>query len=141
MTSAENDAMPHEVPEHLRTSRYGERRGGRLTTRHVIVLVSAIGAVVLGMIAWGMFQPKATYTDLGYAIAEDGRSATVRFEVIKPPESTAICEIQALNTGFAQVGLREVTVGPHHENRVRLSEEIATSELATTAVVKSCRLV
>ena len=78
-------------------------------------------------------------TDVGFRVL-DSRQVELDFEVIKPAESTALCKVEALNEQFAQVGYKELTIGPQESSKVRLTVSINTTEMATTALVDECTL-
>lgn len=127
--------------EDLIQARYG--RVPRANSKALLIAASVLGAIALGLLIWiglGLTKAQATSRIISFNVVDPGLT-TLHFEVSKPPERTAQCVIEALSTGFAQVGVKTVTVGPTDTEAVPLFEEIRTSELATTAVVDHCTLV
>lgn len=135
--------MTEPSPGHdadLIQARYGRlpRRETR-TLRILAIVVSIIALVLMLWIGAGFTKDQATSKIISFNVVDPGLT-TLHFEVAKPAERTAECVIEALSTGFAQVGVKTVTIGPAEKDSVTLFEEIRTSEVATTAVVDHCRL-
>lgn len=103
-------------------------------------VLSTIGAAVLVMIGVGFFEPDATAQRVGFEVV-DASEVRVLFDVTKPEDTTASCTLEALNVGYGQVGLREIVIGPQDHHTVRLRETVATTEMATTGLVRDCRLI
>lgn len=122
-------------------ARYG---GSARSTSNVLKWAAiVVGIIGLGVFIWigiGLAKPEATSNVISFDVVDPGVT-TLHFEVSKPEEETAECTLEALSTSFAQVGVKTVTVGPAETSTVTLFEEINTSEIATTAGVKSCTLV
>lgn len=130
MTAQENDLM---------ASRYGQKpkrsRKYWMSVSIVGIALMAIGALVAAMANFNPVQSK----DIGFSV-KDATSVILDFEVSKPKDATAICSLESLNEQFAQVGYKEVEIGPQETDTVRLSVSINTVELATTALVDECHL-
>jgi hypothetical protein len=62
----------------------------------------------------------------------------VRFDGGLPDDAQAVCTVRALNRVMAEVGLRDVTLGPASRGGVRATVDVATSERAVTGMVKEC---
>lgn len=121
--------------------RYG--RVPRANTKSVMIVASIVGVIALALFIWigiGLTKPQATSRIISFNVVDAGLT-TLHFEVSKPADRTAECVIEALSTGFSEVGVKTVTVGPAEADAVPLFEEIRTSELATTAVVDHCVLI
>ena len=136
--------MTTPAPQHdedLIRARYGRVR--RANPRSLITLAIALSAIALGLMIWiglGFSKAQASSQIISFNVVDSGLT-TLHFEVTKPADETAECVLEALSTGFAQVGVKTVTIGPAETETVSLFEEIKTSELATTAVVDHCILV
>lgn len=78
------------------------------------------------------------FKDFGYTVVSPER-VDVTFEVYMDPGTTATCTLDALAESYAQVGTVDVTVGPVEVTESRYTVSVATSELATTGIVQSCR--
>lgn len=121
--------------------RYGERERP-LSRRWVVVVASVCGVLAaagFGWVAWGMLQPQAE-AEVGRFTVVDETRVDVSLDVTRPVGSTAVCTIEALGAGFAQVGLLDVTVEPADTSVTSVPVSVATSELATVAMVRNCRL-
>lgn len=123
------------------SGRYDTGRGISRTTQ-VRLAVAAVTVAVLS-IAWVTMGPSATTVrgkDFGYSV-QGPESVDITFDVSKPKDSTVICTVEALNENYAQVGTKDVTIGPAEVSEARYTTTIATTELAVTAVVDECVLV
>ncbi len=65
----------------------------------------------MGIIAITSASPQVTSKNVGYNIV-DSTYGTVDFRVSKEPETTAKCAVRILNSSFAIVGWKVVTIGP-----------------------------
>src|SRR5699024_2894884 len=122
-------------------ARYG--RGRRANSNTLIVAAVVISAIALALMVWiglGFSKAQATSKVISFNVVDSGLT-TLHFEVSKPADRTAECMVEALSTGYTQVGVKTVTIGPAETESVPLFEEINTSELATTAVVDHCVIV
>lgn len=106
----------------------------------VVASVSAVlGLAVVVWLSLGLLRPGVEARDVGFTV-QDETSIEVVFDVTMAPGATATCTIEALNTAFGQVGLLDVEVGPSQSDTVRFTVDVATTELATTGVVRDCVL-
>ncbi|SEE96525.1 DUF4307 domain-containing protein [Ruania alba] len=123
--------------------RYGRRPGqdrrSRRSTRIVAIVCAILGIAVLVLIGTNVLRPAATAQDVGFAVLDDSQ-VRVTFDVTKPDDRSATCTLEALNTGFGQVGLLEVVIPPAEGPTTRHTATVATTELATTGVVRDCEL-
>ena len=121
--------------------RYGpEPTRARRVRRTLVVAGGAVVAVgLLVWLAFGTMGDDVSWEDVGYTVHGDAR-VDVRFRVTKDPGATAECTLQALNRGFAEVGVVTVTVGPADTRTQDVTASVATQERAVTGVVDSCRL-
>lgn len=124
------------------TGRYGPART-RTSPVVLRLVVGVVAVVVLAAVAWMAFGQQGNDIrgrDVGYSV-KSPEVVEITFDVAKPRDATVVCTLEALNSSYAQVGSREVTIGPSTVGEARFTTEIATSEEAVTAVVESCRSV
>jgi len=121
--------------------RYGpEPTRARRVRRTLVVAGGAVVAVgLLVWLAFGTMGDDVSWEDVGYTVHGDAR-VDVRFRVTKDPGATAECTLQALNRGFAEVGVVTVTVGPADTRTQDVTASVATQERAVTGIVDTCRL-
>ncbi|GLY58011.1 MAG: DUF4307 domain-containing protein [Cellulosimicrobium funkei] len=103
-----------------------------------IVLVAVVGLAVTFVIGLRYANEPVRFKDFGYTVVSPER-VDVTFEVYMDPGTTATCTLDALAESYAQVGTVDVTVGPVEVTESRYTVSVATSELATTGIVQSCR--
>lgn len=131
---------PHSNEDLIR-ARYGRVR--RTNSKAVMITAVAASAIALGLMIWiglGLTTTQATSKIISFNVVDSGVT-TLHFEVSKPAQETAECVLEALSTGFTQVGVKTITVGPAESDTVALFEEIKTSERATTAGVNHCVII
>ncbi|WP_265523506.1 DUF4307 domain-containing protein [Oerskovia flava] len=120
--------------------RYGGApgRGGR---RALLIAGTAFVALGVGFAAWFATNlasdPVRAADVIGFDVV-DSETITVTFSVTMTPGTTATCTLDALAPSYAQVGTREVVIGPVEESLTTYTVSIATSELATTGVLEGC---
>ncbi len=132
------DAVP-APPRDLARERYGARPSRRRPVTIAVVVGAIVVAVALGWVAWGMLQPRADGEVGRFEVVGDERVDLV-LEVTRPVGRTAVCTVEALGAGFAQVGLADIVVDPATTAFSQVEVSIATSASATVATVRSCRL-
>ena len=121
--------------------RYGERPSrSRRRVPIVAIAVGLVAAVGLGWVSWGMLQPSAE-GEVGVFTAVDDGHVELILEVTRPVGRTAVCTLEAVGTGFGQVGILDVTVEPADTQVSRVHLTMATSQIATIAMVKRCDLI
>lgn len=129
--------------EHVRPAgRYGEQPAGPKRRGPFVWLVSAVGlvaAIGLAWVAWGMLQPRAEGEVGVFTPVDDGHVELV-LEVTRPVGRTAVCTLEAVGSGFGQVGILDVVVDPAETQVSRVHLTMATSERATIAMVRTCEL-
>lgn len=121
--------------------RYDSHRGISRTTQ-VRLAVAAVTVAVLS-IAWVTMGPSASTVrgkEFGFSV-QGPEAVDITFDVAKPRDATVRCTVEALNENYAQVGTKEVLVGPAEVDEARYTTTIATTELAVTAVIDECVLV
>jgi hypothetical protein len=125
--------------------RYGRRARPGPRTRAALVA----GALVLGAgaVAWAAWVAQTvtdrplTWQDVAFDVTGDTVTRVtfdVRFAGDLPDDAEAVCTVRALNQVAAEVGLRDVTVGPASRESVRTTVEVPTGERAVTGMVKEC---
>lgn len=123
------------------TDRYGTRRPAGRRPLAVVGAVALLAAGV-GLAAWFAFGSSSADVrgkNVGFEVL-GAETVVLTFDVAKPEDATVVCTVEALSSNYAQVGAKEVTVGPADVSEQRIRTEIATSEEAVTAVVDACRL-
>ena len=140
MTPSEAAATERSLDE-----RYGRRpRSGRRTRAALVAggLVLAAGAVAwAAWVAQTVTDRPLTWQDVAFDVTGDTVTRVtfdVRFAGDLPDDAEAVCTVRALNQVAAEVGLRDVTVGPASREAVRTTVEVPTSERAVTGLVKEC---
>lgn len=126
--------------------RYGAPRRGLSPRTRKWAVIAALGLSVLTA-AWftvTMAFGQLEYKDVGYSVVSDTR-ATVDFEVTKDFDATAQCMIQVLDSSYAVVGSRIVTVGPHEgataaDRSQYLTTELRTEHRGVSGIVDQCWL-
>jgi hypothetical protein len=105
--------------------------------------LGALVVATLAVVTWlgyGVLRDPVQWKPVGYSVKGPDR-IDVTFDITKAPEATVRCTIVALSSTFAEVGVREVTVGPTEHATERFTESVATQELAVTGEVHLCDVV
>lgn len=125
--------------EKLMQDRYG--RASKPSRGKVIALASALFAVFLGWSIWvSFFSPQSAKPAVqGYEVVDDS-TTIVRFSVVKPAESTAVCAVEVLSKSYAVVGYREVVIGPDTNSDALIEATVNTTSLGVTGLVEKCSL-
>jgi len=109
--------------------------------RRRTVAISAVGVAGLALVIWLGLLAAGTplsWKDVGFTVSGSGQ-VEIAFDVIRSDPGTAVqCRVQALNEHYAQVGVVTVDIPAGERKAERQRAVIATSELATTAVVDRC---
>ncbi len=110
--------------------------------RQRVVTLAAV-LVVLGsaMAVWfgrASAQDWPVQRDLSYTVS-DATSVTVRFEVTKPPQMSAVCEVVAQEVGKAVVGRADVAIPPSQARTTTHEATVRTTTLAVIGQVRTCR--
>lgn len=158
MTSEEQPAAPAPAPTSL-ANRYGGqkrafRRGGagagttagRKRRRNLLFAALVVAVAFLAWVATSAATESVSFKDIGYT-TPDATLTQLDFQVTKNPDSTAACAVKALDSKFAVVGWKVVTIGPNdasagtdggHTTAQRVS--LRTESQAVSAVVDNCWL-
>ncbi len=108
----------------------------------------AVAVVIAGWMSFSIQgSDDVSSTDVGFNLSDDG-TVVVDFQVIKDPDATAECAVQALSENYAIVGWKVITVGPNAEDEGAADGratahriELRTESPATTGGVNSCWIV
>ena len=103
----------------------------------------AVGAGMAILIAltawwgWGVAHQAVRWQDVGFKIVSP-TEARVTYDVFLYSEKPVTCHLRALNTNYAEVGVAVQHVNPALGKAQRLTATLATTDVATTAVVHYC---
>lgn len=128
------------VADPIIADRYGRtRRDPGRTRRLLLSALAAFLAAVVGLAAWSALSrpDRVVWTDLGITVTADD-AATVTFQVALPPDRQAVCTVRVVNEVHADVGRRDVVVGPAPQGVLRTEVRLRTSERATAGGVRAC---
>lgn len=98
----------------------------------------AVLVVIASWFGWGFAQQPVRWKDVGFDISSP-TEAQATFDVYIYKDVDVECHVRALNKSYAEVGLTSVTVRRADGPQQRITVDFATTELATTAVVKYCQ--
>ncbi|SDQ69366.1 DUF4307 domain-containing protein [Quadrisphaera sp. DSM 44207] len=119
--------------------RYGEA-GAPRRRRRVVAGVAVLAAAALAWVVWAGLAAagrEVRWETQGYDVVDDG-TVVVTFTVAKDPEATARCEVEALSSTFARVGLTSADVGPAPQRGATATATVRTQERAVTGQVREC---
>ena len=122
-------------------SRYAPAATPRSRRLRIIGAVAGIAVGIAGAAYLSFGDPDSSVRgqEVSYSVTSS-ESVEMTFNVAKPLDATVVCTLNALNTNYAQVGTRSVTIGPSDVQEAQFTVQIATTELAVTAVIESCEL-
>lgn len=122
-------------------SRYAPASNPRSRRLKIAGAVAGIAVGVAGAAYLSFGNPGSSVRgqEVSYAV-KSSEVVEMTFNVAKPKDATVVCTLNALNTNYAQVGTKTVTIGPSDVGEARFTVDIATTELAVTAVIESCEL-
>jgi hypothetical protein len=114
------------------------RPTARPATRRVVATIGILLACAMA-VWWGLSSTvgKPSWTVLSYRVVDD-RTVDVTYLLRRPTGRRVTCVIQALDRGFAVVGLIEVQVPGSDASSVRRTTRVRTTTRAVTGVVRSC---
>ena len=124
-------------------SRYGRAPNRRLRDRRSLwITAGALAVVLVGWVVWvglGASRPLLETRDIRNVVQDD-RNVTVTFEASIPVGSPASCAVEALNQSFAVVGWKVIDLPPSDQYSRTFTEQLLTSEPATTGLIYRCWL-
>jgi hypothetical protein len=124
-------------------ARYGRSANRRKRDR--ILLWSGAAVFALVLVAWVIWagldgsKPLIETEDIGYSVVDD-HNVTVTFQVSVPVGTATSCAVEALNESFTVVGWKVIDLPPSDEYTRSFTEDLRTSELATTGLIYRCWL-
>jgi hypothetical protein len=84
-------------------------------------------------------KPLIETEDIGYSVVDD-HNVTVTFQLSVPVGTATSCAVEALNESFTVVGWKVIDVPPSDQYTRSFTEDVRTSELATTGLIYRCWL-
>lgn len=135
--------MDQRTPRTPPTGRYGGPGPGQRAARRRRLAV-AVAVLLAGGVAYAVWfgveaRDQVTFRTQGYTVLDDTHVEVV-FTVSKPRDGTADCQVEALSSGAAQVGLAPVRVGPSRTGAATVTTVVRTSERPVTGQPISCVL-
>jgi len=127
-------AMTNET---LMRERYGKSSSSN--RKSVIILAVSLLVIFFVWASWATFlaPAKATPKVQGYEVVSP-ELTKVRFTVDKPAGTTAVCATEVMNSSFAVVGYRQVTIEPDASASEVLEVSVNTTQLGVTGLVEKC---
>ncbi|WP_346845086.1 DUF4307 domain-containing protein [uncultured Rothia sp.] len=127
-------------------SRYGKGPARAKLPRSFWVTLTVLASLLgIAFVWWAQshqISENPEFKDVSHNLTSNDR-VSLTFQVVKAPESTAVCTIKALNEASAPVGWSEVMIGPNTADlgdttvRQQTAEVRVLSE-ATTVTVDRC---
>ncbi|GAA1488985.1 DUF4307 domain-containing protein [Brachybacterium sacelli] len=117
--------------------RYGAPLLSKRATRVLIGLAAAVFLAVVGVVGYWVASPPIRSDMVGYDHLAENVIA-VDYTITMDPGTEAVCRIQAMNEGRAQVGFVETTIPPQSSRRTAHHVEISTQGEAVSAEVLGC---
>ena len=132
---------PAAADDDAARSRYAPAVSTRSRRLKIVGAVAGIAVGVAGAAYLSFGDPSSSVRgqEVSYSVTSS-ESVDMTFNVAKPLDATVVCTLNALNTNYAQVGTKSVTIGPSDVQEAQFTVQIATTELAVTAVIESCEL-
>ena len=104
----------------------------------VLVAVFTLGLALYGTSRiMGVAAEQVTAETFGFKVVDD-RTATITFDVTKPPEATVLCTVHAQDLKKALVGSAEIVIPPASQRVTNHTATIKTTTKAVAAIVQSC---
>ncbi|WP_159449660.1 DUF4307 domain-containing protein [Demequina sp. NBRC 110057] len=113
----------------------------RLSRRGWVLSILGVAALTAVAAWFGLSQANqpVRWQDVGFAI-DSPTQAEITFDVHLYTDEPAVCQVRALSTSYAEVGVAEVTVDPAEGTSQRITLPITTVEEATSAQVNYCEV-
>lgn len=124
-------------------ARYGRSANRRKRDR--VLLWSGAGFLAVVLVAWVTWagldgsKPLIATQDIAYSVIDD-HNVRVTFQVTVPVGTATSCAVEALNESFTVVGWKVIDLPPSDEYTRSYTEDVRTSELATTGLLYRCWL-
>ena len=118
--------------------RYGRRRAS--STRWIIGVAIAIGAVLTGLLAWSTIASSLDSVDAdttGYEIVDE-RTVVLNLQFTAPTGRTVACALEAQDEEHGVVGWKIVEYEASQQHARAFEEVIPTTAAATSGFVNSC---
>lgn len=118
--------------------RYGRRRGS--STRWVIAIAIAVGAVLTGLLAWSTISSSLESVDVhttGYELVDE-RTVVLNLQFTAPTGRGVACALEAQDEEHGVVGWKIVEYAPSDQHARAFEEVIPTTAAATSGFVNSC---
>ena len=130
------EAMTNET---LMLERYGKSSKGNRKT--VTILAVALLVIFFVWAIWASFlaPAKATPKVIGYEVV-NAQLTKVRFSVDKPAGQSVVCAAEVMNSSFAVVGYRQVTISQDAAASEVFEAQVNTTQLGVTGLVEKCWL-
>ncbi|NUW43538.1 DUF4307 domain-containing protein [Nonomuraea rhodomycinica] len=116
------------------------KRGGRLVVHVVIGVLVAIIAGGWGYVMWSMTGSTSGAVAQVVSFTVQPGQAEIVFTVAKPDDRAAVCQLRALDAGHAEVGTKDVRIGPG-EGSKQLKERLDTTAEAASVHIQYCNLI
>ncbi|MEZ0490928.1 DUF4307 domain-containing protein [Kineococcus sp. TBRC 1896] len=134
-----------DVPADVLAQRYGRRpRPEQPWYRRPARLAAAVvgGLLVLAYGGWlAVAQSQGpSFTEISHQVVDD-RTAQIRFSVTRPAGTQVRCQVHALDSSSAEVGLVQVDLPASQDTDVQESVQVRTTSRAVTVGVESCSAV
>lgn len=125
--------------ETLMLERYG--KSSKSNRRPVTILAVALLVVFFVWAIWVSFlsPAKATPKVLGYEVV-NAQLTKVRFSVDKLTGESVVCAAEVMNSSFAVVGYRQVTINQDAAASEVFEASVNTTQLGVTGLVEKCWL-
>lgn len=145
MTSPDHPAQTEPANTSL-ANRYGaqKRALSPATKRGIAAAAVAAGIAFLAWVSTSNSLSDVSFKDVGY-VTVDATLAEVDFQVTREPGATVQCAVKALDSKFAVVGWKVVTVAPSEAGStadggrtVSQRVSVRTESLSVSGVVDDC---
>ena len=123
----------------LLASRYG-KKGSPNKKRNTVLASIGVAILTIGAAYFGFanYNP-VSFKDVGFRVISNIKTE-IDFEITKPTDSTATCELEALNNAFGVIGYKEVLIEASTTQTTRHTATVITTEKAVTGLVANCTL-
>ncbi len=117
-----------------------------MSKRTRILVLAVVGALALTWVLWVTVGNTTGISNklVSYRVV-DATLTTVDVAVTKDPAATAQCSLQAMNSSYAVVGWKVITIGPTATGEgtdggrtTTVRGEVRTDSAAVTGVVENC---